>query len=188
MSVISNTCGLNRNRLKTSNCGYAMNKVVDLYLVTINEVSAITTSAVASSCGEEVSAITLESSAKWARIQPSTDSASFTDTLNVGDNDLRYRTHTLSFSIGGDYDAQAVCDINALSLGEFVAVAVLASGNAVLLGTQTVGLKATTVTNTGAASASEFSGIQVEMSADVTAAALPVTSGALDAIKGAIFS
>lgn len=188
MSTITASCGLSRNRLKTTSCAYQMNKVVDLYLVTVNEVSAITTGVYTGSCGEQVTAVTLDSGAKWARIQPSNDSASFSDALVVGDNDMRYRTHTLSFSIGGDYDASAVCDVNALSLGEYIAVAVLASGNAILLGTKNVGLKATTVTNSGAATASEFSGIQVEMSADVTEAALPVNASALDGIKENIFA
>lgn len=184
MAIISSTCGLTRSRLKANNCSYTLNKVVDIYFANISEVSGIATSALTSGCGEEVTGVTLTESAKWFELQPSTDSASFTDALNVADNDIRYRTHTLSFSLGGDYDAASVCDLNALSLGEYIAVAVLASGNAVLLGTQNVGLKATTAELTGAASATDFSGISVEMSADVTSSVLPVSSVALTAIKG----
>ena len=185
MAIISDACGLSRNRLKKTNCAYTLNKVTDIFLANINEVSAVTTSDAASGCGVEVSTITLAEDAKWYEIQPSNDSASFSDVLNVADNDVRYRTHTLSFSIGGDYDAEAVCDLNALSLGEYLAVAVLASGNAVLLGNKegNVGLKATTASLTGAATSTDFSGIQVEMSADLTVASMPLKKAALDAIK-----
>ena len=187
MSVISNTCGLTRNRTKATSCQYTLNKVVKIYLANVADIDAIATTS-ESGCGEEVSAITLASSAKWAMVDPSTDSASFTDALNVADNDVRYRTHSLSFSISGDYDGAAVCDLNGLSLGEFVAVAVLASGNAVMLGTENVGLRATTATLQGSATSTDFSGIQVEMSADTTVAALPVSKAALDAIKGNIYA
>lgn len=184
MAIISESCGLTRSRLKVTNCSYTLNKVTDIYLANKSDISAITASAIESGCGEEVSGVTLKASAKWYHIEPSTNSASFTDVLNVADNDVRYRTHTLSFSISGQYDGASVCDLNALSLGEFIAVAVLASGNAVLLGTETVGLKSTTATLTGSATSTDFSGIQVEMSADVTSASLPVNSTAMTAIKG----
>lgn len=187
MSTISASCGLSRNRLKESTCQYSLNKVTDLYLVDINSVSAVSTTAL-TGCGEEVTGITLtEGGSKWTHIQPSTNSASFSDALQVADNDVRYRTHSLTFSVGGGYDAEGVCDLNGLSLGEFVAVAVLASGNAVLLGTENVGLKATVAELTGAATSTDFSGINVELSADVTSAVLPVTSTALSAIKGNVW-
>lgn len=183
MAIVSENCGLTRNRTKESACQYTLNKVVDIYLANINDVTSIDSVAVTGGCGEEVSGVTLVESAKWYEIQPSTNSASFTDSLQVADNDIRYRTHTLSFSVGGGYDGNAVCDLNALSLGEFVAVAVLASGNAVLLGTAEVGLKATTANLTGAATSTDFSGIQVEMSADVPASSLPLTAAGLTSIK-----
>lgn len=184
MAIIGSNCGLVRSLKKESACQYTLNKVVDIYFANKSDVEAIATSATTSGCGEEVTGITLSTSAKWYELEPSTDSASFTDALNVADRDIRYRTHSLSFSLGGNYGADSVCDLNALSLGEFVAVAVLASGNAVLLGTKNVGLKASTAELTGAATATDFSGISVEMSADVTSAVLPVSSTALTAIKG----
>lgn len=184
MATINETCGLSRSRTKKSSCQYTLNKVVKIYLANLSDVSGITTTAVTGGCGEEVNGVTLKASAKWYSIDPSTDSASFTDVLNVASNDVRYRTHSLSFSIAGDYDGAAVCDLNALSLGEFIAVAVLASGNAILLGTENVGLKSTTATLTGSATSTDFSGIQVEMSADVTVASLPVNSTAMTEIKG----
>lgn len=182
MATIQN-CSIQRNRTKVSSCQYTLNKVTKIYLASISDVSGITTSGVTGGCGEEVASISLESGKKWYMIEPATDSASFTDVLNVASNDVRYRTHTLSFSISGEYDGEAVCDLNGLSLGEYIAVAVTANGNGVLLGTKNVGLKATTATLTGSATSTDFSGMQFEMSADVTASSLPLKADALTAVE-----
>jgi hypothetical protein len=134
-------------------------------------------------CAEEIISVELAENAKWAHIQPATNSASFTDALTVLDNGGAYRTHSVSFSVAGAYTPQMVCVVDALSLGEYVAVARLASGNYILLGTDAVGLTADSVTNTGAASASEASGIAVEMSADVTVSAAPLSVAAIEALE-----
>ena len=179
------SCNLTNSILKTSACGYSMQKVVDLFLVNRNDVTAIERvkpEGAKTDGAEEVSAITLTAEAKWAHIQPSTNSASFTDALTVLDNGGAYRTHTVSFSINGAYSPDMVAVVNALSLGEYCAVAQLASGEYILLGSHAVGLAATAVTNTGAASAGEASGIAVEMSADVTVAAAPLAEAAIKAL------
>lgn len=169
------SCNLQNSILKTSSCGYSMQKVTDLYLVNRNDVSAITRVEEATG-GEEVTAITLVDDAKWSRIQPATNSASFSDALTVLDNGGAYRTHTVSFSIAGSYTPAMVGVLNALSLGEYLVVAALANDEAILLGSQNVGLVATSATNTGAASAGDASGIAVEMAADVTVAAAPLAA------------
>lgn len=183
------SCNLQNSILRTSSCGYSMQKVVDLYLVNRNDVESIAYAkpeGAKSEGAEEVTAITLDEAAKWAHIQPAVNSASFTDALTKLDNGGAYRTHTVSFSIAGAYSADMVAVVNALSLGEYCAVAQLASGEFILLGSHSVGLAATSVTNTGAASAGEASGIAVEMAADVTVAATPLAAEAVDALKAAV--
>lgn len=172
------SCNLNNSVLKTSFCGYALNSVKDLYLANKNDVDEISYDT-----DGAVSAVTLADSAKWNRIEPSTDSASYTDALAVIDGGGKYRTHTVTFSMAGDYTPAMVSVVDALSLGEFVAVARLASGSFVLLGSKAVGLTADEVQNIGAGSATEFSGVQVTLSADVTVTSAPLSAEAITALE-----
>ena len=180
-------CKLEKSILKENFCGYSLNSVKTIYLANKNDITAIERAVPSGSTsaqyGTEVKTITLEASAKWAKIEPSTNSASFSDSLNTIDGGGKYRTHTLNFSIAGEYTPEMVDNLDNLSLGEFVAVAELASGTMILLGSESVGLVATNVTNTGSGSATEFSGIQVEMSADLTVSAAPLSAEAIAALK-----
>ena len=186
MSLVN--CKLEKSILKSTSCGYTLQSVKTIYLANKADVESIVLAkpkemSGATDCGVEVSTITLDEMAKWNKIDPSTNSASFTDSLQVIDNGGKYRQHTLSFSITGAYDAQMGCNQDMLSLGEFVAVVELSSGAMIMLGNEHVGLTATSVTNTGSGSATEFSGIQVEMSADLTVSAAPLSAEAIAAIK-----
>lgn len=175
------SCSLNKDLLKGKTCDYVLQSVTEIYLADYTD-SKITRTPVTGdgACGESVTAIALASGTEWYRIQPAKGTASFTDVLNVTDSGNKYRTHSLSFSVSGKYDAEMACVIDGLSLGSYLAIAVFADGSAVLLGDEKVGLEATVVTNTGSASATEASGISVEMSADLTVTALPIAD--VDAI------
>ena len=173
------SCSLNKDLLKGKNCDYVLQSVTEIYLADYTD-SKITRTSGETGCGQSVTAIALGDGAEWYRIQPAKGTASFTDVLNVTDSGNKYRTHSLSFSVSGKYDAEMACVIDGLSLGSYLAIAVFADGSAVLLGDEKVGLEATVVTNTGSASATEASGISVEMSADLTVTALPIDD--LDAI------
>lgn len=175
-------CTLNNSVLKASSCGYALQSVKDIYLANRTDVTDI-----AYDTDGTISAVTLADSAKWAHIQPATDSASFSDALAVIDGGGAYRTHSVSFNIAGEYSGPMVAVVDALSLGEYVVVARLASGSFILLGSEAVGLTATNVTNTGAASATEFSGIQVEMSGDLTQSAAPLAAEAITALEANLY-
>lgn len=180
-------CLLNRDRLRSTACGYSLNQVVDIYLANKDDVTSIEigkpeSMTGATDCGQEVTAITLAASKKFYHIEPSKDSASFTDALTVGDSGSKYRVQTLNFSIGGDYDAAAVCDIDALSLGRFVAVAKLSSGNYILLG-RNVPLEATQADLIGSADATGFNGIQVVLSANTTEPAYPLSAEAIGTLS-----
>lgn len=176
------SCTLNKSILKTSSCGYALNSVKDLYLANRQDVEDI-----AYATDGAVSAVTLSETAKWAHIMPATDSASFSDALAVLDGGGAYRTHTVSFRIAGEYTPAMVAVLDALSLGEYVVVARLASGTFVLLGSEAVGLTANNASNVGAGSATEFSGIEVEMSGDLTQSAAPLSAEAITALEANLY-
>lgn len=177
-------CSLNRNILKdSSNCGYSLLKVIDIYLANYSEITA--------SLGEgenEVTAITLVSGASIYHIEPSKDSASFTDELQVTDGGAKYRTHTLNFSVdSGNYNKDMVDNVDGLSLGRYVAVAKLANGVYVMLGRVTP-LEATSANVSGAASATDSTAIQVVMTSDTTETVLPLSSAAITSLLEAVAS
>ena len=160
------TCKLANDLLRENSCGYVLQSVQTIYLANTSEVTAF---------DAEAGTVTLGEGGKWYKIEPAKNTASFTDVLNVTDSGNKYRTHSLSFSVAGVYSAELKDALDNLSLGSYLAIAVFASGEGVLLGTKNAGLEATVVTNTGAASATEASGISVEMSADLTNSAFPIT-------------
>lgn len=172
------SCKLNQSVLKTNSCGYALNSVKDLYFANREDIAEIKYDEQGA-----VTAVTLNESAKWSRIMPAEGSASYTDALGVIDGGGKYRTQTVSFRIASEYTTEMVDVLNALSLGEFVIVATLASGTFVLLGSEAVGLTANTANNVGAGSATEFSGMEFEMSGDLTVASAPLTEQAITALK-----
>ena len=161
-------CSLANNILRADSCGYVLQSVKKIYLA---------------NTADYVSGTSVADDAHWYEIEPAKNTASFTDVLNTTDSGTKYRTHSLSFSIAGTYDEAMQLNLDELSLGSFVGIAVFADGTGVLLGTKNSGLEATVVTNTGAASASEASGISVEMSADLTASALPVSAAEVEALS-----
>ena len=175
-------CSLNRNILKdSSNCGYSLLKVIDVYLANYSEITASL-----GEDGNEVTAITMANSGKVYHIEPSKDSASFTDELQVTDGGAKYRTHTLNFSVdSGNYDKNMVDNVDGLSLGRYVAVAKLANGVYVMLGRVTP-LEATSANVSGAASASDSTAIQVVMTSDTTETVLPLSSAAITALLAAV--
>ena len=181
-------CTLNKSILRTSSCGYSLNSVKDLYLANREDIKDIKYA----ETGEVESVIFKtvpegEEAPKWAHIMPATDSASFTDALTKLDGGGSYRTQTISFKITGDYTPAMVAVVDALSLGEFVGVARLASGVFVMLGSEAVGLTADTVTNNGAATASDFSGIEVVLSGDLTVSSAPLSEAAITEMEANIY-
>lgn len=179
-------CLLNRDRLKSTSCGYSLNQVVEIYLANYEDVTSVEIGKPASmtgatDCGMEVTSITMAAGKKFYKIEPNKDSASFTDALATGDAGSKYRVQTLNFSIGGAYDPAGVCDIEALSLGRFLAVAKLSSGNYILMGNN-VPLEATQADLIGSAEATGFNGIQVVLSANTTESALPLSAEAIESL------
>lgn len=182
------SCSINKSILKTTSCGYSLQSVQDVFLANRADVTKVErTIGTGGTCSQEIASITLAPEAKWSHFQVAKNTASFADTLTKLDNGGSYRTHSLSFSIANAYSPEMVCIVDGLSLGNFIGVARLASGNFVMLGSENVGLEATTVTNQGAASSSDFSGIQVELSADLGETSSPLSAEAIEELLGNVY-
>ena len=175
-------CTLNRDLLRTNSCGYQLAEVKDIYLANMADVTATTVSASTDTgcTGEELTSISLGSGGKFYHIEPQKNSVNFTDELVVTDNGAKYRTHTLTFSISGQYDACTHLDFDALSLGKYFAVVVTAEGKWLALG-RIGGLEAESATLAGG---SDQNGITVTLSANVAESALPLSTAAINTVKG----
>lgn len=177
-------CSLNKDLLRTTFCGYSLPEVKDIYLANFVDVTSKTGNTEGTSeedgC-EEISAITLANEAKFYHIEPAKDSVEFTDELVVEDNGNKYRTHTLTFNVAGQYDACMHGVLDALSLGRYFAVVVTADGKWLALGRLT-GLEAETATLSGGG---DTNGISVTLSANVTESAIPLNDAAIAVVKGA---
>ena len=154
-----------------------------MYLVDYNSVSG---APVDYSCesGVTVSSIGLEGSAKFAHIEVAKNSASFTDELVVNDNGGKYRTHTVTFGLNGNYDKDMVCSVDALSLGKFFVVVKTAAGEYLALG-RTAGLEASEGSIAGG---SDNNGITVTLTANVAETAVPLSEQAITNLKANILS
>ena len=170
-------CALNRNILRTTSCGYSLNTITDLYLTNYSDVTASTLGTDSDSC-EVVSSITLDSGATWFHIEPAKGSTSFSDELVVADNGAKYRTHSITFTLNGEYDGCAHLDLDALSLGRYFVVAKTGSGNYIALG-RTAGLEAETAVLNGS---DDNNGMEITLSANVAESAVPLSEGAVTAM------
>lgn len=173
------SCKLNNDILKTTSCGYALFEINDLYVANMEDITTVSVGD--GECGEEVTGVTMAGSAKWYHIEPQKGSVDFTDELVVEDNGQKYRTQTITFGVGGAYDDCAKANLDALSLGRFVVVALLADGSSVMLG-RTTGLEASAASFGGGG---DTNGMTVTLTANVTESAMPVTEDALAKIKNA---
>lgn len=173
------TCKLSQNILRTSNCGYSLPEIVDIYLGNFDEVKATAISA--ETCGETVTGITMATSANtFYHIEPAKNSASFEDALVVEDNGNKYRTHTLTFNVTGQYTACMHQNLDDLSLGKYIAIVKTAEGTYLMLGRLT-GLEAETATLSGGG---DTNGLQIVLSGNVTESAIPVKESAVTAVIG----
>lgn len=172
------TCKLSQNILRTSNCGYSLPEIVDIYLANFDDVTATALSA--ETCGESVTGITMATGTTFYHIEPAKNSASFEDALVVEDNGNKYRTHTLTFNVTGSYTSCMHQNLDDLSLGKYIAVVKTAEGSYLMLG-RIVGLEAETATLSGGG---DTNGLQIVLSANVTESAIPVTGAAITTVVG----
>ncbi len=177
------SCELSKNLLKTNSCAYTLNEVKDLYIVDFNSVSA---APVDYSCesGVSISALTLAEGKKFAHIEPARNSVTYTDELVVEDNGAKYRTHTVTFSLSGNYDKDMVCPVDALSLGRFFVVVKTASGQYLALG-RAVGLEASEGSTTGGG---DTNGISITLTANTAESAVPLGDAAISSLLANILA
>lgn len=170
-------CLLNSGLTKDTQCGYSLPKIVELYLANFAEVTATTVA------DNEVTAITMASSAKWYKVEPAINSAAWSDNLAVGASGNKYRIHTVGFSYSSAYDSGMVDTVDALSLGKYVAVARMADGSYLMFG-RNVGLEADAdgVNNSGSGDASAEAGLVVSLTANTLEAALPLAAAAIETV------
>lgn len=176
-------CKLNTDILKSNFCGYSLKQIVELYIANAEDVTATTVGAPTEGTGVEVKTITLGNSAKFFKIQPAKDTATFTDSLQVGDGGSKYRQSSITWNISGEYTAKMVDVLDALSLGRFVIVAKLSDGSYIMFGRLTP-MEAETASLESAAEATGFNGITVTFTNSTVESPLPLSDDAVKTVLG----
>ena len=172
-------CKLNNNLLRTSQCGYSLPEIVDLYLVNYEDLSGTpeTASTDADGC-EEVTGINLKENKEVFHIEPNRNSASFEDTLVVADNGTKHRNASITFTVAGQYNACMHGNLDALSLGRYFVIIKTADGNYLAMG-RISPLEAETVTLAGG---SDTNGITVTLSGNIAESPIPLSDEAVTAL------
>ena len=176
-------CKLAQDILKSTFCGYSLKQIVELYLANAEDVTATTVGTPTEGKGVEVKTITMAASAKWYKIEPAKDTATFTDSLQVGDGGSKYRQSSITWNISGEYTAQMVDILDALSLGRFVIVARLSDGSYVMFGRLTP-MEAETASLESAAEATGFNGITVTFTNSTVESPVPLSEDAVKTVLG----
>lgn len=178
-------CKLAQDILKSTFCGYSLKQIVELYLANAEDVTATTvgTPTGEGATGVEVKTITLAAQAKFYKIEPAKDSATFEDSLQVGDGGSKYRQSSITWNISGEYTPQMVDVLDALSLGRFVIVAKLSDGNYVMFGRLTP-MEAETASLSSAAEATGFNGVTVTFTNATVESPLPLSAEAIKTVLG----
>ena len=176
-------CKLAQDILKSTFCGYSLKQIVELYLANAEDVTATTVGAPTEGKGVEVKTITMAASAKWYKIQPAKDTATFEDSLQVGDGGSKYRQSSITWNISGEYTAEMVDVLDALSLGRFVIVAKLSDGSYVMFGRLTP-MEAETASLQSAAEATGFNGITVTFTNSTVESPVPLSDDAVKTVLG----
>ena len=176
-------CKLAQDILKSTFCGYSLKQIVELYIANAEDVTATTVGAPTEGKGVEVKTITMAASAKWYKIEPAKDTATFTDSLQVGDGGSKYRQSSITWNISGEYTSEMVDVLDALSLGRFVIVARLSDGSYVMFGRLTP-MEAETASLESAAEATGFNGITVTFTNSTVESPLPLSEEAVHTVLG----
>ena len=176
-------CKLAKDILKSTACGYSLKQIVDLYLANYEDITASTVGKPTEGDGVEVKTITLANQAKFYHIEPAKDTATFTDSLQVGDGGSKYRQTEITWNIAGTYTPNMVDILDALSLGRYAIVARLSDGSYVMFGRLTP-LEATVASLTSAAEATGFNGITVTFQNSTVESPLPLSAEAIQTVLG----
>lgn len=176
------SCKLNKNLLRTSNCGYSLPEIVDIYLVNYDDISSTTVANINSGTCEGINVIELNSGAKVYHVEPAKNSASFEDTLVVEDNGNKYRNASVTFNVSGTYTACMHEALDSLSLGRYFVVVKTADGQYLGFGRLSP-LEAETATLAGG---SDTNGLQIVLAGNIAESAMPLSEEAKNTILGAV--
>lgn len=178
-------CKLSNDILRSTFCGYSLKQIVELYIANAEDVTATTVGAPEEGeGGVVVKTITLAAQAKFYKIEPAKDTATFTDSLQVGDGGSKYRQSSITWNISGEYTAEMVDVLDALSLGRFIIVARLSDGSYVMFGRLTP-MEAETASLESAAEATGFNGITVTFTNSTVESPVPLSAEAIKVVTGA---
>ena len=177
-------CKLSNDILRSTFCGYSLKQIVELYIANAEDVTGTTVGAPEEGGGVEVKTITLAAQAKFYKIEPAKDTATFTDSLQVGDGGSKYRQSSITWNISGEYTAKMVDVLDALSLGRFIIVAKLSDGSYVMFGRLTP-MEAETASLESAAEATGFNGITVTFTNSTVESPLPLSAEAITTVTKA---
>lgn len=175
-------CKLNNNLLRTSQCGYSLPEIVDLYLVNYEDLSGTPAISTDKEGCEEVTAVTFVTGGEVFHIEPNRNSASFEDTLVVADNGTKYRNASITFTVAGQYNACMHGNLDALSLGRYFVIIKTADGNYLAMG-RISPLEAETVTLAGG---SDTNGMTVTLSGNIAESPIPLSDEAVTALLGKV--
>lgn len=178
-------CNLSNDLERGTACGYSLPQIVELYLANFADVTATTIGKPTDGTGNEVQSITMKDSAKWYKVEPAVNSASWSDNLGVGGNGNKYKIHTVGFSYSSAYDAAMVDNVDALALGKYIAVARMVDGSYIMLG-RGAGLEAQAdgVNNSGTGDPTGEAGLVVSLTGNSVESALPLASAAIATVTG----
>lgn len=178
-------CVLNTDILKSNFCGYNLKQIVTLYIANDSDVTATTIGQPTDGKGVEVKTITMASSGKFYKVEPAKDSATYTDSLQVGDSGSKYRNCSITWALAASYNSEMVDVLDALSLGKFKVVALLSDGTYVMFGRITP-LEASAASLESAAEATGFNGMNITMDCNTTESPLPLSEDAIKTVLGTV--
>lgn len=178
-------CKLNRNLTRTTSCGYSLPEIVDLYLINRDSLSGDPSVSLGTGTSvgcDEISGLNLSSGENVYHVEPAKNSASFEDTLVVGDGGNKYRNASITFNVVGTYDACMHGSLDALALGRYFVVVKTADGNYLGMG-RISPLEAETATLAGG---SDTNGLQIVLSGNIAESPLPLSAEAVAELLAAV--
>ena len=173
-------CKLNEDLLRSTSCGYSLPEIVEIYLANYEDLTKTPEISASEDGEDEVTAITLANSAKFLKIEPAKNSASFEDTLVVEDNGTKYRTASVTFNVSGTYTKKLHAALDALSLGRYFVVVKTADGNYLGLG-RISPLEAETATLAGG---SDSNGMTIVLIGNIAESPMTLSEAAVKTVLG----
>jgi len=173
-------CKLNEDLLRSTSCGYNLPEIVEIYVANYEDLTKTPEISASEDGEDEITAITLANSAKFLKIEPAKNSASFEDTLVVEDNGTKYRTASVTFNVSGTYTKKLHAALDALSLGRYFVVVKTADGNYLGLG-RISPLEAETATLAGG---SDSNGMNIVLSGNIAESPMTLSEAAVNTVLG----